>query len=108
MQLTHGFWRMFSTLFGREWVNYKRNPMKITRLIINYIIMAGMICLVFFNSVSTTAEIEAVAASSPPSLVLQNIIQRFIQSQSSCYINVMSAIMVSILFVALGRKPSPI
>ena len=93
---------MFSTLLGREWTNYKRNPMKITRLVINYLIMAAMICMIFLNSVSSTADIDAAGRSVIPRLEQQTVISKFIQAQSSCYINVISIIMIGILFVALG------
>lgn len=66
MSYTHGFFKMFSTLLEREWTNYKRNPMKIARLAINYLLMSAMIGFIFFNSVSSPDDIIAAGDSSLP------------------------------------------
>lgn len=108
MNYTHGFVQMFSTLLQREWTNYKRNPMKITRLLINYLIMSAMICLVFFSSISSTDDIISAGDISPAESIYQAVSSKFIQAQSSCYINIMSALMVGIMFVALECRISSI
>lgn len=76
--------------------------MKITRLVINYLIMAAMICMIFLNSISSTSDIDTAGRNVPPLLEKQTVISKFIQAQSSCYINVISTITIGILFVGLG------
>lgn len=76
--------------------------MKIARLILNFLIMAVMIGLVFLDSIKTVDDIKNAAANlKTPELVYQTVSYSFISAQGTCYINIISALMVGILFVAL-------
>lgn len=63
-----------------------------------------MICMIFQNSISSTSDIDAAGRSVLPKMEEQTVISKFIQAQSSSYINIISTITIGILFVGLGRN----
>lgn len=55
---------MFRLLMVREWLNYKRNPMKFYGMIGNALILVIVLGLFFYDSIASIDDIAALAAYS--------------------------------------------
>jgi len=64
---------MFKLLLAREWLNYKRNPMKFGGMIGNAFIMVIILGLFFINSMPSIDDILTTALHTPPSEILSKI-----------------------------------
>ena len=93
---------MFSLLLTREFLNYKRNPMKFYGMIGNSLITVIISGLFFLNTIPSTEDILAIGATSDPEHFTLNLSLEFIQAQGTSFVNITSVIMVGIFSVALA------